>query len=66
MHTALNVLYHIAGDQKYIWIFDEANRDATLRQIAKDAANPDLSLSWYDAAVLSKKARETPTQEEVQ
>jgi len=64
MFQSLNVLHHIAGDQKYIWIFDDANRDATLRQIAKDAANPELSLSWYDAALLSKKVRETPTCEE--
>ena len=64
MFQSLNVLHHIAGDQKYIWIFDDANRDATLRQIARDAANPELSLSWYDAAVLSKKVRETPTCEE--
>ena len=64
MYQALNVLHLITDDQKYIWIFDDANRDATLRQIAQFAANPELSLSWHDAAVLSKKVRETPTQEE--
>jgi hypothetical protein len=65
MHTALNVQQFAKGEDKYIWIFDDRNRDATLRQIARDAANPELSLTWYDAAVLSKKVRETPiTQEE--
>ena len=64
MFTALNVLYLFTDADKYIYVFDDDNRDATLRQIARDAANPELSLSWYDAAVLSKKVRETPTQEE--
>jgi hypothetical protein len=51
--------------ERYLWIFDDRNRDATLRQIARDAASPELSLTWYDAAVLSKKVRETPiTQDE--
>jgi hypothetical protein len=64
MFTALNVLHLFADEQKYIYVFDDANRDATLRQIARDAANPELALTWYDAAVLSKKVRETPTCEE--
>jgi hypothetical protein len=64
MFTALNVLHLFTDTDKYIYIFDDHNRDATLRQIARDAANPELSLSWYDAAVLSRKVRETPTCEE--
>jgi hypothetical protein len=64
MFTALNVLHLFTDADKYIYVFDDANRDATLRQIARDAANPELSLSWYDAAVLSRKVRQTPTCEE--
>jgi hypothetical protein len=64
MFEAAHVLTLNKDGERYLWIFDDANRDATLRQIAKDAANPELSLSWYDAAVLSKKVRETPTCEE--
>ena len=64
MHTALNVLHHITTTDKYIYVFDDANRDATLRQIAQHAADPQLSLTWYDAAMLSKKIRETPASEE--
>jgi hypothetical protein len=59
MHTALNVLHHITATDKYIYVFDDANRDATLRQIAQHAADPELSLTWRDAAMLSKKIRET-------
>jgi hypothetical protein len=64
MFEAAHVLTLNKDGERYLWIFDDRNRDATLRQIARDAANPELSLSWYDAAVLSKKVRETPTQEE--
>jgi hypothetical protein len=64
MFTALNVLHLLTDSDKYIYVFDDANRDATLRQIARDAANPELSLTWYDAAVLSRKVRETPTCED--
>ena len=31
MFTALNVLHLFTDDQKYIYVFDDANRDATLR-----------------------------------
>ena len=61
MHTSLSVLHHITTTDKYIYVFDDANRDATLRQIAQHAADPQFSLTWYDAAMLSKKIRETPT-----
>ena len=64
MHTALNVLHLFTETDKYIYVFDDANRDATLRQIAQHAADPELSLTWNDAAMLSKKIRETPTQGE--
>ena len=64
MHTALNVLHLFTDADKYIYVFDDHNRDATLRQIAQHAADPQLSLTWFDAAMLSKKIRETiPTEE---
>jgi hypothetical protein len=64
MFEAAHVLTLNKDGERYLWIFDDRNRDVTLRTIARDAANPELSLSWYDAAVLSKKVRETPTCEE--
>jgi len=65
MFQALNVLHHITTTDKYIYVFTDANRDATLRQIAQHAADPQLSLTWFDAAMLSKKIRETPAMEEL-
>jgi hypothetical protein len=65
MFEAAHILTLNKDGERYLWIFDDHNRDATLRHIARDAANPELSLSWYDAAVLSRKVRKTTTQEEI-
>lgn len=62
MFEAVNVLHLLSGEDKYIFVFDDANRDSTLRQIAGFAANPELSLTWYDAALLSRKIRDNVQQ----
>ena len=64
MFTALNVLRFVKGSETYIFSFGDANRDATLRAIAQHAADPELSLTWHDAAMLMKKIRETIPSEE--
>ena len=58
MSKEINVLALVKGEEKFIFLFDDANRDQTLRQLARFAANPDLDFSWYDAAMLSRKIRE--------
>lgn len=59
METEVNVLALVKGEEKFIFLFDDENKDETLRQLARFAANPDLDFSWYDAAMLSRKIRET-------
>lgn len=59
MEKEVNVLALVKGDEKFIFLFDDENRDETLRQLARFAANPDLDFTWYDAAMLSQKIRET-------
>ncbi|MEM1224254.1 MAG: hypothetical protein AAGJ40_01085 [Planctomycetota bacterium] len=59
MEKEVNVLALVKGEERFIFLFDDENRDATLRQLAKFAANPELDFSWYDAAMLSEKIRET-------
>ncbi|EMI40940.1 MULTISPECIES: hypothetical protein [Pirellulaceae] len=59
MEKEVNVLALVKGEEKFIFLFDDENRDETLRQLARFAANPDLDFSWYDAAMLSRKIRET-------
>jgi hypothetical protein len=55
----INVLALVKGDERYIFLFDDDNRVETLRQIGRFAANPELSFTWYDAAVMSQKIRQT-------
>ena len=44
--------------ERYIFIYDGPQSiDALLRHFAKLAADPELSFSWYDAAVMSQRVR---------
>jgi hypothetical protein len=54
----LNVLALIKGNEHYVFVYDEDSREALLELFRAQAANPDLSLNWFDAAVLTQKARE--------
>lgn len=58
MDTEINVLALVKGEERFVFLFDDANRDETLRQLARFAANPELDFSWYDAAMLSRKIRD--------
>ena len=53
--TGYNVLALIKGRERYVWLYTDDNRRETLRQIGRAAADPELSLTWQDAAVLSAK-----------
>lgn len=64
MTTEINVLALVKGNERYVFLFDDANRTETLRQIGRFAANPELSFTWYDAAVMSQKIRQTAQQQE--
>lgn len=64
METEINVLALVKGDQKFIFLFDDANRDATMRQLAHFAADPELDFSWYDAATLCRKIRDAVPQDD--
>ena len=55
----INVLALVKGQERYIFLFDDANRAEALRTLGRYASNPELSFTWYDAAVLSQKIRQT-------
>jgi len=58
MAKQVNVLALVKGEEQYLFLFDDSNRVETLRLLGRYAADPELSFSWYDAAVLSQKVRE--------
>lgn len=59
MSQDINVLALVKGEERYIFLFDDSNRAETLRTLGRYASNPELSFTWYDAAVLSQKIRQT-------
>jgi hypothetical protein len=54
----INVLALVKGQERYIFLYDDASRAETLRTLGRYASNADLSFTWYDAAVLSQKVRQ--------
>jgi hypothetical protein len=53
-----NILALVKGAERYVYVYDDDSRDALIRTMRDHAADPHLSLSWFDAAVLIDKARE--------
>lgn len=58
MRREFNVLALLKGIERYIYVYDDDSRDALIDAFRDHAACPDLSLSWFDATVLTQKARE--------
>jgi hypothetical protein len=54
----INVLALVKGQERYIFLYDDSQRAEALRVLGRYASNPELSFSWYDAAVLSQKIRQ--------
>ncbi len=63
MNDDINVLALIKGKERYIFLFDDSQRAEALRMLGRHASNPELSFSWYDAAVLSQKIRQEEKQQ---
>ena len=59
MSQDINVLALVKGEERYIFLFDDEHRAETLRTLGRYASNPELSFTWYDAAVLSQKIRQS-------
>lgn len=58
MNGEVSVVALVRGEEQYIFMFNEANRTETLRMLGRYAADPNLSFTWYDAAILSQRIRE--------
>lgn len=53
----LHMIVIVKGEERYVFMFTPAKRDMALRQIGAWASNPELSFSWYDAAIVSQRVR---------
>jgi hypothetical protein len=64
--SEFNVLALIKGEERYVYLYDEASRRGLIDLFRDQAADPQLSLTWFDALVLTKKAREQAQAEAAQ
>jgi len=55
----INVLALVKGEERYVFLFDDAHRAECLRTLGRFASNKNLSFTWYDAALLSQRIRDT-------
>jgi hypothetical protein len=55
----INVLALVKGEERYIFLYDDEHKSEALRTLGRFASNAELSFSWYDAAVLSQRIRQT-------
>ncbi len=57
MKREVNVLALVKDGERFVFLYDEESIDTLLEQLGSFAADPELSFSWYDAAVLSQRVR---------
>jgi hypothetical protein len=58
----LNVLALLKGNERYLFLYDDESRPLLIDAFRDQAADPRLSLNWFDAVVLTDRAREQARQ----
>jgi hypothetical protein len=53
-----NVLALIKGEERFVFVYDDDSRQALINVFRDHAADPASSITWFDATVLTEKARE--------
>ncbi len=61
----VNVLALVKGKERYLYLFEDSQQAEALRTLGRHASNPELSFTWYDAAVLSKRIRKEAKKQEL-
>jgi hypothetical protein len=54
----VNVLALIKGEEHYVFVYDEQSLASLLKLFRQQALDEQVSLNWFDAAVLTEKAWE--------
>ena len=57
MHD-LNVLALFKGDERFIFVYDDASRTEVVAAIRDTAADAGTAFNWFDAAVLTERAKQ--------
>lgn len=58
MHNKdFHVLALVKGEHQFVYIFDEMGWDELVETLCLQAEDPNLEFSWFDAALLSHRAK---------
>lgn len=57
MSKDIHVLALVKGEERYLFLYNDATKAEVLRTLGRFASNVELSFNWYDAAVLGQKVR---------
>ena len=52
-----NILSLLKNGERYIYVYGDESIDALAAHLRSRAGNPELSLGWYDAAMLQQRIR---------
>ena len=66
MNQDVNVLALVKGKERYVFMYSDKNRNDVLESFARYASDPELSFSWYDAAVLTQRVRNEQRKSEIE
>lgn len=58
MSSEVNVLALVKGQERFVYVYDDESGQELIDAVRDHAADPRLSLTWFDATVLTRKARE--------
>jgi hypothetical protein len=57
MFSDVHYLIYVKGAERYCFVWIDSQRAELFRVLGRFASNPDLSFTWYDAAIISHKVR---------
>ena len=57
MARGVNVLALLKNGERYVFLYDDQSVETLLQTLGRYASDPELSFTWYDAAVLSQRVR---------
>ena len=58
MRHEFNVLALVKGNERFVFVYDDDSRATLIDDFRARAADPTVNFTWFDAAVLTDKARE--------
>jgi hypothetical protein len=53
----INFILRTKDEERYWFLYDDEHVSDMFKCLARYASNPDLSFTWYDAAIVSQAVR---------